>query len=807
LRTTLDDAGALGLLNASLEIGKGVLQPNPATEPVTFDQAKAYLTYDPVRDSIAFSEVDVQTEWGAFHANGTAYLRDIQDGLPRALLAQFAFEDVVLNPPGYFDTPPLIPAAVADLRLRFDPFEVEIGQLVVTDGPTRVVTRGSMAATDAGWRVALDAEVSEITPDKVLSFWPTGVKPRTRDWVSNNLIAANLFNVTAGFRVEPGVPTKIATGFEFADATVKFLRHMPPITKGAGVLSIMNNSLVIAVDEGIVAAPQGGPLQLAGSVFSIPDLRVKPAAPTVVTLETDSSITAVMSILNQRPFEFIDKVNLPVTLADGRARVSGTVGWPLGPKVGYDQVAIEMAAELRDVRSDLITGRTLAAPRLNVVVDNSGLTLAGLVNLDGAVADAVWSRPFGAGGDSQVQAEMALSSATLDALNISLPPGTISGEGTGQLTIELQADVPPAFTLRSDLRGLTVAIPAVGWSKSPNTSGALLIEGSLGDVPVISNLEIEGGGLQAQGRINLAAGGGLESAIFNRVRVGDWLDAPVTLRGRGPGQPVAVEIRGGQLDLRSASLGAGGQGEGGPMVIALDRLQVTEGIALTGFEGNFNGSGGFSGQFNAQMNGAASVTGTVAPRNGRSAVRLRSENAGGVLRASGFMRNATGGTLDLTLLPTGDAGQFDGTLGVRGIRVQDAPTMAALLDAISVVGLLQQLDGQGLSFDEVDATFRLTPNQVIVSQASAVGPGLGISVDGIYTLASKQIDLQGVVSPFFLVNSIGSFLTRKGEGLIGFNFNIAGTVAAPQVSVNPLSALTPGMFREIFRRPAPELNQ
>ena len=43
--------------------------------------------------------------------------------------------------------------------------------------------------------------------------------------------------------------------------------------------------------------------------------------------------------------------------------------------------------------------------------------------------------------------------------------------------------------------------------------------------------------------------------------------------------------------------------------------------------------------------------------------------------------------------------------------------------------------------------------------------------------------------------------------MIGFNFNIAGTSDAPQVSVNPLSALTPGMFREIFRRPAPELTQ
>ncbi|MEL6683593.1 MAG: AsmA-like C-terminal region-containing protein, partial [Pseudomonadota bacterium] len=127
--------------------------------------------------------------------------------------------------------------------------------------------------------------------------------------------------------------------------------------------------------------------------------------------------------------------------------------------------------------------------------------------------------------------------------------------------------------------------------------------------------------------------------------------------------------------------------------------------------------------------------------------------------------------------------------------------------AISVVGLLQQLDGQGLSFDEVDARFRLTPRQVIVTESSAVGPGLGISLDGIYTLATQQMDFQGVVSPFYLINSIGSVLTRRGEGLIGFNFTIGGTSSAPQVGVNPLSAFTPGMFRDIFRRSPPQVSQ
>ncbi len=810
LRTSLDAEGQLGLLNATLAIGAGVLQPNPATAPVTFDQAKAYLTYDPVRDSIAFSEVDVQTEWGAFRANGAAYLREFRDGLPRALLAQFAFQDVTVNPPGFFETPPSVPEAIADLRVRFDPFAIEIGQIVINDGPSRIVADGVVAATDKGWQIVLDTAVSYTTPDQVLAFWPLTIKPGTRAWVARNLITGHLFNAHAALRLGPDGPADIAANFEFADASVRFLREMPHITGAAGVVSIADHAFVVTVDEGVVEAPQGGPVQLAGSVFAIPDLRIKPALPAHLDLVTDSSVTAVLSVLNQRPFMFLDRVNLPVTLADGRAQVTGTLAWPLKPKARPDEVAFEMVADVRSVRSDLVPNRSLVAPRLQVVADRSGLRLSGPVNLNGAVADAIWERPFGgpAGGTSQVRADVNLSPQFLTALNINLPPGTVAGAATGQLTIDLAEGAAPAFTLQSDLRGLQLAIPAVGWSKPPQAVGALRIEGTLGPIPEISNIEISGGGLVAQGEINLAEGGGLQSAIFSRVRIDDWLDAPVTLIGRGAGQPVAVNITAGTLDLRRARFGGGnGDGESGPVEITLDRLQITEGIALTGFRGSFRGTSGFTGQFAGRMNGATAVRGTVAPRNGRSAVRLQSDDAGGVLRSAGFMRNASDGALDLTLLPTGDAGQFDGTLRVRGVRVQDAPTIAALLDAISVVGLLQQLDGQGLAFDEVDATFRLTPAQVIVSQASAVGPGLGISVDGTYTLASKEIDLQGVVSPFYLVNSIGSFLTRKGEGLIGFNFNIGGTVAAPQVLVNPLSALTPGMFREIFRRPAPELSQ
>ncbi|RKH77882.1 DUF3971 domain-containing protein, partial [Corallococcus praedator] len=127
-----------------------------------------------------------------------------------------------------------------------------------------------------------------------------------------------------------------------------------------------------------------------------------------------------------------------------------------------------------------------------------------------------------------------------------------------------------------------------------------------------------------------------------------------------------------------------------------------------------------------------------------------------------------------------------------------------LLNAVSVVGLLQQLGGQGIVFDEVLADVRIDPTAVTVSSASAVGAGLGLSLDGVYDTAARRMDFRGVVSPFYFVNGIGELLTRRGEGLVGFNYTLRGSPDAPEVGVNPLSILTPGMFREIFRRAPPQ---
>jgi len=276
---------------------------------------------------------------------------------------------------------------------------------------------------------------------------------------------------------------------------------------------------------------------------------------------------------------------------------------------------------------------------------------------------------------------------------------------------------------------------------------------------------------------------------------------PVDLIGQGAGRPVQVVVKGGRLDLRRAELGKSKPSgvASPPMLLSLDRLQVTDKIALTGMQGEFNVARGLDGRFTAALNGGAPVSGRVVPKDGRSAVQLTATDAGGVLRSANIAQQVHGGALSLTLVPAGSGGAFDGHAEIKDVRIKDAPTIAALVNAVSVVGLINELNGDGIYFDTVEADFRLSSNRVNLTQASATGASLGISMDGVFATDTGQMALQGVISPVYMLNGIASFLTRKGEGLLGFNYSIGGTVQNPSVSVNPLSGFVPGAMRDIFR--------
>ncbi len=802
------DGGYAGL-SAVLEIGAGALQPTEDTKPVRFDGVRLAMGYDPDRAQVTFSDIAVNSKSLRVKASAKAWLKDFVGAWPGTLVTQVAISDLKADPEGMFSDPVTFAFGALDFRLRLDPFGLEIGQLTLVEQEQRIIAKGEVTAGENGWGVAVDVAVNAIRSDQLMALWPVAAVPKTRAWLQGNVATSELFDVTSAFRLRPGGEPHFTLGYDYRDTEVRVIKTLPPIKNGAGYATINDYSYTLVVDRGHLTAPEGGDIDVSGSVMSIPDLRIKPA-PAKFTLATDSTITAALSLLDQPPFGFLTKAGRPVDLAEGRARLTTELDLTLAQKIMPEDVGYNVSGTLMDVRSDkLAPDRLLTAGALTVSASREGMEISGPATFSGVPVDATWRQAFGPEhrGKSELEGAVELSQRFLDAFGIGLPKGSVSGKGRGRIVLRFERGKPTEFRLGSDLSGLGLSIPQVGWAKGPGATGRLSVAGRLGQPAEVDLIELEAPGFSAAGRIFLTPQGGFEALRLSALSIGEWFRGAGTLRGRGNGVAPAVIVEGGTLDLRRADFGRGPGGAGAPLSVALDRLQVSQGIALTGFRGDFNTQGGLSGDFTGLINDAAAVTGRVTPAASRSAIRLRAGDAGAALRAAGIFTRGVGGVLDLSLSPVGEAGYYDGQTVIEGMRVVDAPALASLLDAVSVVGLLNQLNGPGIHFDRVSGEFRLSPGGVHIRKGAATGPSLGISAAGIYDTGAGRIDLQGTISPIYLINQIGRAVSREGEGLFGFNYRLYGAASAPQVSVNPLSILTPGMFRDIFRSNPPKPQQ
>ena len=817
IHTTLHAEG-VAALEASLSFGKGALQPSPEARPIAFDSASMAMRFVPEQGRMDLTALSVQSPTLRVKASGHSYmiradgsriLGPLAREVPDAYLTQLDFSEVALDPEGLFQEPVEFSHGALDTRMRLQPFSVDVGQLALTEAGRRLTASGHFGADQHGWRAAIDLALNEIQHDRLVALWPVTLLPNTRLWVDKNVLSGSLTDVRAALRIEPGAAPRLHLGYNFNDADVRFLATLPPIKAGDGYASVEGQTYTMVMSSGTVTPPEGGEINVAGSVFAIPDVTQKPAR-AEITLKTQSSLTAALSLLDQPPFNFMSKADQPVTLGQGTAQIETHLRMPLQKKIALRDVQYQVAGTVSGFSSDtVVPGRKITADSLAVSADTKGLTIAGAGQIGAVPFDVTYRQGFALDqkGKARIEGAVTLSQATASEFGLGLPDGMVSGQGRGQVKIDLVRGQPGHLSLVSDLANIGLIIPEVGWSKPKAAKGTLTAEVRLGKPPLVESISLKASGLDASGSVTMKPGGGLDVAKFNRVRLGDWLDAPVEIRGRGKGKSVGLAVTGGSVDMRrmpsSSQRKSSGKSGSSPLILRLDSLQVSQSIALNSFRGEFSLAGGLNGNFIAAVNGKANVKGTVVPARNGTAVRLMGDDAGAVMAAAGIFASARGGSLDLTLQPRPEAGSYDGVVKMGALRVRNTNVLAELLNAISVVGILEQLNGEGLLFSDVEAAFLLTPNAIQVHHGSAIGASLGVSMAGVYKSSSAELFMQGTISPIYMLNGIGSVLTKRGEGLFGFNYALSGTAADPQVSVNPLSILTPGMFREIFRSPAP----
>ena len=805
LRGGIAANGELLPLNAALDIGAGALQPNETSAPLFFERAQAYFSYDDQQKKLTFDTIRLESDDLSLSAEGNALVEN-DDWSATSLLGQFTLKDVNINPRQSLNEPIQIAFANVDFRLRPDPFTLDIRQLYFEDQTKDLNAHfaAKVEVDEAGWNLSSQLHTDRILARDVLHYWHPDLKPQNRDWLDRNVKAGALRDVNYALKYNPVTGPRTDIAFMFENAEFQILEDYPLLRNASGLFASREWRMSLVIDEGVISAPGSKDVDLSGTEFLVRDTKTKPSL-AEITLAGGGMTNDIVSLLQHAPLNLFQNLDLSQDQFDADVRFETALAFPLKKGLKLTDIDYTGTARLSDLSLRVAPQISqVRSEKIDLKFANEGCSAIGVFLLDNIPLYMNGKMEF-AERTTALDFSFDLNEALLASLNISLPNGLVEGSAPAVLRFTSDQSASRRLVVDSDLLGVNLNMSQLNWQKSKQSALPFQLRGEIqqsGKLD-IQSVSLNGQGLLLDARPNRDGSGMFAGLAFERFRLDDMIDVSGEIS-----EEKGLLITGGQFDARPFLQGERTPNRTAqadlPAKIQLDRIRLGKKITLTDFRGDLVLGRALSGPFSAKLSRSSVVQGRFFEKNGRTGVEATSAQGGPTLVALGATKEATGGDFALRLTPSRTPRVLDGYVKLTNVKVQQAPVLAEILNAISIVGLIELLSGPGLPLNEIEGTFRLNGDELILKNGTAFGPSLGVSLDGYFNTKTEIMDLQGVLSPIYAFNAIGSLLTKKGEGLLGFNFTLKGKAGRAKLVVNPLSIFTPAMFRNIFRRPAPK---
>lgn len=739
--------------------------------------------------------------------------------LPEAALA---FEGLALDAAGEWDAAAWgLPDRVALSRLQ-----------VVVASPaggwdTTLGATGRAVRRAGGLRADLALTVDHLAFADLPKLWPAAWGGHARPWITENVTAgtARDGHVTLGLEAAPDLSRikLVAAGgtLQGDDVTIHWLRPVPPIEHAQALLTIPGPD---AIEIAVPSARQGAG-QLSNGVVRITGLSVKDQLLSV-NADVAAPVPDLLTLLRHPRLHLLDRHPLPVRNPAGSLAGKLSVNLPLEEHLEFSQVAIHAQGQLSGLRlGGLVAGRDLDRGDIAIDVTADALKAAGRGAIAGIPAALSVDMDFRPGPPSQVT-QRATASGTVTAPQLAaagLDAGGVLGAGAAgfNAAYQTQRDGQGEVRVQADLRDAALAF--AGWAKPAGQAASagvrLLLRGDR--LQGVSDLQAQGPGLQVRGRADMA-GDKPVLLVLDPILLGATQARGEVRFPDAPGQPIRVKLAGTALDLSGVLAGKLRQPKGVTNTdstpwtadAAFDKVLMAEGRSLAAVSAHAESDGRRLRALQAQSGGPERLQASVKPQgNGREGngreVSVRAADGGALLRALGVFQNVDGGQLavDGRFDDSGPTSVLSGTADLRQFSVRDAPAVGKLLQALTIYGIGEAMSGPGLAFTRLRAPFRWDGDVLELTDAQAFSASLGLTARGRVDATRKTLDIQGTVVPAYALNSalgriplLGRlFSAEQGGGLFAVNYALRGPLADPAVSVNPLSALTPGFLRGLFR--------
>jgi hypothetical protein len=338
----------------------------------------------------------------------------------------------------------------------------------------------------------------------------------------------------------------------------------------------------------------------------------------------------------------------------------------------------------------------------------------------------------------------------------------------------------------------------------------------------LRDLAVEAAPLLARGSATLNGEGGFERADLASFKLSPGDD--MRLQAERNGNGYRVTVKGAVADARPflrnlAGADAKGGRDAAPKDIDAD---LSVGI-LTGFNGEsltnatvklaLRGRDIRSGRIQGKFTSAPFSAQVTHTDRGGPGLTIETLDAGSTLRFADIYKRMYGGKLIMT---SGlNDGPQPGSVQIRNFILRNEPALSSIMaqgPATSEVTdargrkYIVQNAGNDVEFDRLRAIFTRTGSRIDISDAAISNPAMGFTMTGFLDTAKERTDINGTFVPLYGLNNVVSQLPILGqllgggrnEGLFALNFRVSGRLAKPDVSVNPLSALAPGILRKLF---------
>ncbi|PWW04357.1 uncharacterized protein DUF3971 [Hoeflea marina] len=755
------------------------------------------------------------------------------DRLPGAKGEGIAFDLVVKNGVA-------APGDSEDLPIRFDakafgrflPLENRIiaDELAVVAGAGSVIGSASFGFVQGkSPEINLYAETARLPTAAARQLWPYWLGRKGRQWVLNNLYGGTIRNgriqlaIPSGhFRLGEKVPftdDEFQIDFDIERARINVAGDIPPLRDTLGHLTLRGTSVKVDVNSATAYFPTGRTVAVRDGVFAIPNTDEQPLMADL-NLAVSGDADAVAELITYHPIKALDRIGLVPNDLSGAitSRVQARFGLIQTQSPPAPDWKVDLQLDDVDI-SQPVEGRILTELNGSLVVtpDRAELKADALVDSVPFTLDVV--QPV---GTSKVAARRVISGTLDDKAREKLAPGT-AALISGPVGFTMDGGGSAASKVELDLKRAVITIPGFGWTKSAGIAAKASFDlAATPKTTSLSDFKFSGDGFAMVGALTISDGR-LSQAKFSQVALSPRDDYRLSVDRTKQGYRMAVS--GNAIDLRpliatvkQSVAKADGGNDTSPVIDVEGKVDTVYGFfdeKLSAAAVRYSGQGDRADLIDFKAvtsSGQAAILAASGSKGGGESIEITSGDAGAFARFAGVYDKVQGGLLNIRLSRDGGKARR-GVIDIRNFSVVGEKRLDSLVstktgaDGRSLNDVASgRINSSTAKFDVANARVDAGQGQLVVREGILRGPEIGASYQGTLYDRQGNMDMTGTFMPAYALNSlfaelpiIGAILGNgRDRGLFGITFRLAGKAASPNLTINPLSAIAPGVFRSIF---------